>query len=66
MALAAALVACALAARPAAAAEGLYLTWNDCYQGGTATSDRGFACGSNSGQNELYCAFTMPQGPPAT
>lgn len=61
MALAAALVAWALAAGPAAAAEGLYLTWDDCFQGATATSNRGFDCLSNVGANELYCAFTMPQ-----
>jgi hypothetical protein len=51
----------ALAARPAAAAEGLYLTWNDCYQGPTAVSNMAFACSSNIGSNELFCAFTMPQ-----
>jgi hypothetical protein len=59
-ALAAALVSGALAARPAAAAEGLYLTWNDCSQGSTAVSNRVFDCLTNSGSNELYCAFIMP------
>ncbi|MBI1796085.1 MAG: hypothetical protein HYR74_03425 [Candidatus Eisenbacteria bacterium] len=49
-----------LAARPARAAEGLYLNWTDCALGPTATSDRAFACNSNFGQEELFCAFTMP------
>ena len=43
------------------AAEGLYLTWDDCHQGATATSNRDFACSTNAGTNELYVAFTMPQ-----
>ena len=43
------------------AAEGLYLTWDDCFLGATQTSNQAFACDSNSGQNELYVAFTMPQ-----
>jgi hypothetical protein len=47
---------------PAArAAEGIYMTWDDCFQGPSATSNRAFACNSNSGQSELYVAFTMPQ-----
>ena len=59
--LAAALVACALAARPADAAEGIYLTWNDCALGASQTSNLDFACADNGGTNELFCAFTMPQ-----
>ena len=43
------------------AAEGLYLTWDDCYLGATATSNVAFACDTDAGQNELYVAFTMPQ-----
>jgi hypothetical protein len=61
MALAAALVAWALTPRPAAAAEGLYLTWNDCYLGASQTSNRVFACLDDTGDNQLFCAFTMPQ-----
>jgi hypothetical protein len=62
-ALAAIAIAVALsAAFPVAtrAAEGLYLTWDDCAQG-TFTSNRDFACDTNAGTNELYVAFTMPQ-----
>jgi hypothetical protein len=61
MALVASLVGWVIAARPAAAAEGLYLNWNDCAQGATATSNRDFACDVSTGQSELYVAFTMPQ-----
>jgi hypothetical protein len=43
------------------AAEGLFLTWNDCDLGASATSNRAFACDANTGLNELYVAFTMPQ-----
>lgn len=59
--LTAALVACALCARSAAAAEGIYLTWHDCFQGASHTSNLDFACADNFGSNDLYCAFTMPQ-----
>ncbi len=59
-ALAAALVACSMPVRPAHAAEGLYLTWNDCYLGAHETV-HSFACDSDEGEHELYCAFTMPQ-----
>lgn len=52
-------LACALAG-PAPAAEGLHLTWDDCAQG-VATSNKTFACDVNSGEHELYVAFTMPQ-----
>jgi hypothetical protein len=43
------------------AAEGLYLTWNDCAQGGLASSNTAFACNTNTGVSELYVAYTMPQ-----
>jgi hypothetical protein len=59
--LAASLIGWAVAAGPAVAAEGLYLSWDDCAQGPTATSNLNFACDTNAGQSELYCAFTMPQ-----
>jgi hypothetical protein len=53
------LVACLLAVGPPAvrAAEGLYLTWNDCASGPGATRDRGSSCASETGQQNLYCAF---------
>ena len=58
----AAMLAGALLGPPAArAAEGLYLTWNDCWQGAVMTSNLAFACDTNLGESELYCAFTMPQ-----
>ena len=60
-ALAAAVVLLALVPHPVRAAEGLYLTWNDCAQGAAAASNRDFACNTNVGVNELYVAFTMPQ-----
>jgi hypothetical protein len=50
-----------LAPLPARAAEGLFLTWNDCYQSPSAVSNVAFACNTNVGQNEMFCAFTMPQ-----
>lgn len=43
------------------AAEGLYLNWDDCAQGALASSNRTFACNVNTGVNELYVAYTMPQ-----
>jgi hypothetical protein len=46
---------------PIRAAEGLYLTWNDCHQGPSQVSNLAFACNTNAGENELYVAFTMPQ-----
>jgi len=49
-----------LAASPARAQGGLYLTWSDCPQGGGSQSDFVSLC-TNDGQQELYCAFTMPQ-----
>jgi hypothetical protein len=56
------LVACLLAVAPSAvrAAEGLYLTWNDCALGAGATHDRGSGCTSETGQQSLYCAFGLP------
>jgi len=46
---------------PAArAGAGLYLTWNDCFQGG-GTSNLAFACDTDTGENDLYVAFTMPE-----
>ena len=47
--------------QPVRAAEGLYLNWNDCALGPSASSNRDFACDTNNGQSELICAFTMPQ-----
>ncbi len=59
---AALLGACAwTSALPAWAAEGLYLTWNDCALGGAATSNQDFLCDTDAGQQTLYCAFVMPQ-----
>src|SRR5438093_3442857 len=55
------LLAAAAMARPAAAVEGLYLTWDDCPQGATHSSTRVFNCQDNTTSHELYCAFTMPQ-----
>jgi hypothetical protein len=56
------LVACLSAAGPSAlcAAEGLYLTWNDCAPGAGATRDRSSDCASETGQQDLYCAFGVP------
>ena len=51
------MVLCPVAAR---AAEGIYLSWNDCVRG-SYTSNLNFSCNTNVGQGELYCAFTMPQ-----
>lgn len=42
------------------AAEALFLTWDDCAQG-AASSNKAFACNTNTGADELICAFTMPQ-----
>ena len=55
-----ALVSC-LATRPAAAAEGLFLSWDDCRAVPQGASNRDFACDTDVGQHELYVAFTMPQ-----
>ena len=50
----------AFAHGPARAQEGLFLTWNDCAQGGSALHNRGSTCLSNAGEQSLYCAFRMP------
>lgn len=42
------------------AAEGLYLTWNECAAGGAAMRTASFPCDSNSGERSLYAAFTLP------
>lgn len=57
------LIALLLALSPTVAngAPGLYLTWNDCALGPTASSNETFACDANTDQSALYCAFTMPQ-----
>ena len=54
--------ACVLAAAalPVRAAEGLYLTWNDCALAAGAASDLSQACASDLGQQALYCAFRLP------
>lgn len=58
---AAALGLLGLCPAPGQAAEALYLKWNDCPLGATAASNLNFACNSDAGQDELVCAFTMPQ-----
>lgn len=58
---AAALLALLLQPCPVGAAEGIFMTWNDCYLGGASGSNRTFDCLANGLQSELYCAFTMPQ-----
>ena len=45
-----------LAARPAAAADALHLTWDDCEPGGT--HDQAFDCGANNVTLGLYLAFS--------
>ena len=57
---AAVMLTAGVAPRAARAGEGLYLTWNDCYQG-AGTSNLAFACDANAGENDLYVAFKMPQ-----
>jgi hypothetical protein len=56
------LAACLLAAGPFAAhaVEGLYLTWNDCAPGAGASRDRSSDCANDTGQQSLYCAFSLP------
>jgi hypothetical protein len=44
----------------ASAAEGLYLTWNDCALGPGAAHDVTNACASNLDEQKLFCAFTVP------
>jgi hypothetical protein len=48
------------AATPAVAAEGLFMTWNDCALGASARADRSMPCDNNSGSQTLYSAFRMP------
>lgn len=59
--LAAGFLAIALSPALVRGGEGIFMTWNDCYLGGSAAFNRDFDCLSNGGQTELYCAFTMPQ-----
>lgn len=61
MSLAATAIACVVAPATVPAAEGIYLTWNDCYVDPSAGMNRDFDCASNGGVSELFCAFTMPQ-----
>ena len=51
----------ALVPAQARAQGGLYLTWSDCAQSGNSLSNFVSDCGSTDGNEELYCAFTMPQ-----
>src|SRR5262245_46103439 len=37
----------------------LYLTWGDCALGGAATSNLASGCGSSSGEQVLYAAFSV-------
>src|SRR5436190_19512382 len=48
------------AASPAMSAEGLFLTWNDCALGASASSDRSTPCDNNTGSQTLFSAFRMP------
>lgn len=57
----AALLALVLAPTAVGAGEGIFMTWNDCYLGGSSSFNRTFNCLTNGGESELYCAFTMPQ-----
>ena len=54
------LVAGCLVAPPAGAAEGLFLTWNDCALAPGSAHDYQQPCTSNAGSQELFCAFRMP------
>jgi len=54
-------LACVLAcAAPAPAAEGLFLTWNDCAPAAAAVHDFTSTCLGNTDGQSLYCAFRMP------
>ena len=59
--LSAAFLALVLAPTHAGAAEGIFMTWNDCYLGPGSSFNQTFDCLTNGGQSELYCAFSMPQ-----
>ncbi len=49
-----------IVAAPAALADGaLYLDWDACGPSGPA--ERDFACSTNSGEERLYCAFSLDQ-----
>jgi hypothetical protein len=52
------MLAC-LAAPPARAVEGLYLTWNDCPGGFGSTQSRFFGCGTDAGTERLIAAFSV-------
>src|SRR3989442_9879639 len=54
------LAVAALAAPRAHADAGLYLTWSECAISSVSTSNFDFVC-FESGFEELYCAFTLPQ-----
>ena len=58
-ALAAFAAALALGTAVAQAGEGLYLRWNDCVNG-AGLSSLNFGCGTNTGDERLYCALTLP------
>jgi hypothetical protein len=51
----------AVPAGAARAADGLYLSWNDCPLGASTSQDQAFACDVNSGQHELVVSFSLPQ-----
>lgn len=52
--------ALALSASAARAGEGLFLRWNDCANGAGLSSLNG-GCTLNTGDQRLYCAFTLAQ-----
>jgi hypothetical protein len=52
------LAAVILAARAASAGEGIYLTWNDCWNAPNARSDLVSGCPLVGGQS-LFCSFTL-------
>jgi len=51
----------AVSASRAPAAQGLYLTWNECVGAASATADLGSACASDGGSQSLFCAFQLDQ-----
>ena len=54
------LTALVFSAAPARSAEGIYLTWNECPLSTLSASDFTASCAADSGEQSLYCAFTMP------
>src|SRR5258706_2196351 len=54
------LAALLLSPLPARAAEGLYLTWNDCALPGGGNSVQVSPCDSDLGANTLICSLTAP------